>query len=88
MDNVTKRADRRDVVAVEGSAAGVTAAVTVRRHDPDKQVPILRKAEQAPIPCGIPYLCGTLGNPEKNLIPDALRSTPAQGGLKHADLRV
>ena len=25
-----------------------------------------------PIPCGIPYIYGTLGGPDKNLIPDAV----------------
>jgi NADH oxidase (H2O2-forming) len=70
---VTKQhADKRDIVVVGGSAAGVTAAITVRRHYPDKKVLILRKEQKVPIPCGIPYIYGTLGNPEKNLIPDAL----------------
>jgi NADH oxidase (H2O2-forming) len=61
-----------DVILVGGSAAGVTAAITIRRHYPDKKVLIIRKEEKVPIPCGIPYIYGTLGSPEKNLIPDAL----------------
>jgi NADPH-dependent 2,4-dienoyl-CoA reductase/sulfur reductase-like enzyme len=74
--NMTKQnANEWDVVVVGGSAAGVTAAITVRRHYPGKKVLILRKEEKVPIPCGIPYIYGTLGNPEKNLIPDGLLET-------------
>ena len=61
-----------DVVIIGGSAAGVTAAITARRHYPDKKVFLIRKEQQVMIPCGIPYIFGTLGSPEKNLIPDAL----------------
>lgn len=61
-----------DVVIIGGSAAGVTAAITARRHHPNKKVLLIRKEQQVMIPCGIPYIFGTLGSPEKNLIPDAL----------------
>jgi len=63
-----------DVVIVGGSAAGVTLALTVRRHYPDKSVLVIRREERALIPCGIPYIFGTLGSPEKNLIPDDVLS--------------
>jgi NADH oxidase (H2O2-forming) len=61
-----------DVIVVGGSAAGITAAITCRRHYPDKSVLLIRKDQQVPIPCGIPYIFGTLGSPQKNLIPDTL----------------
>ena len=61
-----------DVVIIGGSAAGVTAAITARRHHPNKKVLLIRKEQQVMIPCGIPYIFGTLGSPEKNLIPDGL----------------
>ena len=61
-----------DVVVVGGSAAGVTAAVTARRHYPAKSVLLVRKEKQVLIPCGIPYICGTVGSPDKNLIPDGV----------------
>lgn len=58
-----------DVVVIGGSAAGATAAVTARRHEPGKSVLLIRKEAQVPIPCGIPYIIGTVGDPQKNLIP-------------------
>ena len=61
-----------DVVIVGGSAAGIPAAITARRHYPDKTVLLLRKEERVLIPCGIPYIFGTVGTCAKNLIPDAV----------------
>ncbi|GAG85331.1 unnamed protein product, partial [marine sediment metagenome] len=65
---------RADVVVIGGSAAGPVAGISCRRRYPEKSVILIRKEEQVLIPCGIPYIFGTVGSPEKNLIPDALLS--------------
>jgi NADPH-dependent 2,4-dienoyl-CoA reductase/sulfur reductase-like enzyme len=62
----------KDIVVIGGSAAGLTAAITAHRHYPGKNVLLIRKEEQVSIPCGIPYVFGTVGTPEKNLIPDGV----------------
>jgi NADPH-dependent 2,4-dienoyl-CoA reductase/sulfur reductase-like enzyme len=60
-----------DVLIVGGSAAGVSVAMTAKKHYPETTVALVRQEEKVPVPCGIPYVFGTLGSPEMNLIPDA-----------------
>ncbi|MBU0713742.1 MAG: FAD-dependent oxidoreductase [Verrucomicrobia bacterium] len=63
---------KADVIIIGGSAAGATAAITARRHYPEKEVFVVRQEKQVSIPCGIPYIFGTLGSASKNIIPDAM----------------
>ncbi len=58
-----------DVVIIGGSAAGITTAMTVRKYDATKRIAIISDVENVPIPCGIPYLFGTIFDPMKNLLP-------------------
>jgi len=60
-----------DVAVIGGSAAGLTAALTARRHYPNKRVLVVRQEDQVLVPCGIPYIFGTLKDPVKNVMPDA-----------------
>ena len=62
--------DKYDVIIIGGSAAGVSAAVTTRRYYPDKSILVIRKDQKVPIPCGIPYIFGTIHDVNKNIIPD------------------
>lgn len=59
-----------DVIIIGGSAAGVAAAITARRHYPEKSILVIRDQKKVPIPCGIPYIYGTVKTPDKNIIPD------------------
>lgn len=63
-----------DVIVIGGSAAGIPAAITSRRHYPDKSVLLLRREKQTVIPCGIPYVFGELSSCAQNLIPDGVLS--------------
>ena len=60
-----------DVLVIGGSAAGIVAATTGKTFYPDKTFMLLRKEQQVMVPCGIPYIFGTLENSEQNIIPDA-----------------
>ena len=63
---------RADAAVIGGSAAGIPAAISCRRRYPQKSVILIRKEERALIPCGLPYIFGTLGDPKKDLLPDAM----------------
>jgi NADH oxidase (H2O2-forming) len=61
-----------DVVIVGGSAAGIEAAITAQKQYPSKKVIVIRREERALVPCGIPYIMGTLGSADKNVMPVTL----------------
>ena len=61
---------KADIVVIGGSAAGLTAVINSRLHYPGKSIMMVRREERVLIPCGIPYIFGTLGSCDKNLIPD------------------
>jgi NADH oxidase (H2O2-forming) len=63
---------KADVVIVGGSAAGIEAAITAQKQYHPNKVIVVRKEEKALVPCGIPYIMGTLGSAEKNVMPAAL----------------
>jgi len=66
--------ENTDILIVGGSAAGITTAISARRYYRDAKIVLIRKEKQVLIPCGIPYIFGTVGSPDKNLIPDEVLS--------------
>lgn len=60
-----------DVAIIGGSAAGLAATTTLMRRHPDKKISLIRNVENTVVPCGIPYVYGTLNAVQKNIIPDA-----------------
>jgi NADH oxidase (H2O2-forming) len=62
---------KTDVLVIGGSAAGIVAATTGKTFYPDKDFLLLRKEKEVMVPCGIPYIFGTLENSGQNVILDA-----------------
>ncbi|MCF8380579.1 MAG: FAD-dependent oxidoreductase [Bacteroidales bacterium] len=58
-----------DVLIIGGSAAGMVAAITGKSHWPDKEFTLVKKQKDMMVPCGIPYIFGTLESIDKNLMP-------------------
>lgn len=58
-----------DILVIGGSAAGIVTATTARAFYPGKQVLIVRKEQDAVVPCGIPYIYGTLKGIDQDIIP-------------------
>lgn len=61
-----------DVLVIGGSAGGILAALSAKKTYKDKKVTVVRMTEKVMVPCGIPYIFGTLKETSKNAIPDAM----------------
>jgi NADPH-dependent 2,4-dienoyl-CoA reductase/sulfur reductase-like enzyme len=61
---------KTDILIIGGSATGATAAMTAKSNFADKDVTVIRKEEKVMIPCGIPYIYGTVGTSDNNVLPD------------------
>jgi len=59
-------------VLILGGLSGISAGISSRQHYPDKKVTLVRKEGTVLIPCGIPYIYGTVNSPKNDVIPDGL----------------
>jgi len=64
--------EKTDVLVIGGSVAGIIAAVTGKSYYQDKDFLLIRKEKKVLVPCGIPYIFGSLGSSDKDIIPDAV----------------
>ncbi len=60
---------KTDVLVIGSSAAGLVAATTGKRVHPAKSFTVVTKAPKTLIPCGIPYVFGTVGSTDKDILP-------------------
>jgi len=64
-----------DVLIIGGSAAGMVAALTGKSSWPKKSFMLVKKQKEMMVPCGIPYIFGTLDCSDQNIMPvDAMLS--------------
>ena len=59
-------------VLILGGLSGISAGISCRQHYPNKKVVLVRKEGTVLIPCGIPYIYGTVGGPQNDVIPDGV----------------
>jgi len=64
--------EKTDVLVIGGSAAGMVAAVTGKSSYPDKSFTLIRMEKEGLVPCGIPYMFGSLESSNKNTVPDGV----------------
>ena len=62
--------EKTDVLVIGGSASGIVVATTGKSHYPEKKFTVVRKEKQTIVPCGIPYIFGSLEDSKKDLISD------------------
>lgn len=60
---------KTDVLVIGSSAAGLVAATTGKRVYPDKDFTVVTMMPKTLIPCGIPYIFGTVGSSENDILP-------------------
>jgi NADPH-dependent 2,4-dienoyl-CoA reductase/sulfur reductase-like enzyme len=58
-----------DVLVIGGSAAGMVAALTGKSSWPKKSFILVKKQKDMMVPCGIPYIFGTLDSSNQNIMP-------------------
>jgi NADPH-dependent 2,4-dienoyl-CoA reductase/sulfur reductase-like enzyme len=67
-ENMVKKSD----LVIVGGTAGTQAAIVAQRHHNLKSITVIRAEENLMVPCGIPYIYGTLGAVDRNIIPDTI----------------
>jgi len=60
-----------DLLVIGGSAGGIQSATTARKAYGNIDITLIRNTEKVMVPCGIPYIFGTLHDTNKNVIPDS-----------------
>jgi len=59
---------KKQVVVLGGGPAGIIAAGCGKKSNPDKEFTLIRSEETGLVPCGIPYIFGTLESVDANVM--------------------
>ena len=70
--------EETNVLIIGGSAAGLVSAQVGKSHYPEKDFLVVRHDESALIPCAIPYVFGSIGSTDQDILPDKIATA---GGL-------
>jgi NADH oxidase (H2O2-forming) len=65
---------KKSDVLIVGGMSGIVVGTTARQYNKDAKITLVRKEKQVCVPCAIPYIFGTLGSTDRNIIPDAILS--------------
>ncbi|HQO08772.1 MAG TPA: FAD-dependent oxidoreductase [Clostridiales bacterium] len=60
---------KTDVLVIGSSAAGLVVPTVGKRVNPDKKFTVVTKQNKSMIPCGIPYIFGSVGKSDNNILP-------------------
>lgn len=63
---------KTDLLIIGGSAGGILSAMAARNTYGEIKITVIRITENVMVPCGIPYIFGTLKETSKNVIPDSM----------------
>lgn len=63
---------KTDLLVIGGSAGGILSATMARKAYGDIDITLIRDTDAVMVPCGIPYIYGTLRCTSKNVIPDKM----------------
>jgi len=64
--------EKTNVLIIGGGASGLQAAISAKANYPDKSVLVVRQEDKVLVPCGIPYIFGSLHSSDKNILPDKM----------------
>jgi pyruvate/2-oxoglutarate dehydrogenase complex dihydrolipoamide dehydrogenase (E3) component len=66
---------KTDILIIGGGPAGMVAAATSKQYYGEKKVTVIKSGEHSLVPCGIPYIFGTmLDSVEDDMVPCGSRS--------------
>lgn len=63
---------KTDLLVIGGSAGGILSATMARKAYGEINITVIRDTHAVMVPCGIPYIYGTLKCTSKNVIPDKM----------------